>query len=62
MDSYEIIDYISNAEKSTPVKVFIKGDLGEIDMSELDYFGDENSGVLFGEYSAVDALLKNNQE
>lgn len=62
MDSYEIIDYISNAEKSTPVKVFIKGDLGEIDMSELDYFGDENSGVLFGEYSAVAPLLKNNQE
>lgn len=62
MDSYEIIDYISNAEKSTPIKVFIKGDLDKINMSNLDYFGDENSGVLFGEYSAVAPLLKNNQE
>lgn len=62
MDSYEIIDYISNAEKSTPVKVFIKGDLDKIDMSGMDYFGDENSGVLFGEYPDVAPLLKNNQE
>ncbi|HMA62350.1 MAG TPA: 2,3,4,5-tetrahydropyridine-2,6-dicarboxylate N-acetyltransferase [bacterium] len=62
MDSYEIIDYISNSEKSTPVKVFIKGSMDKIDMADLDYYGDEKSGVLFGEYSEIAPLLKNNQE
>ncbi|MCF7886212.1 MAG: 2,3,4,5-tetrahydropyridine-2,6-dicarboxylate N-acetyltransferase [Candidatus Marinimicrobia bacterium] len=62
MDSYEIIDYIANAEKSTPVKLYIKGNLSAIDFSDMDYFGDENSGVLFGEYDDIKKLLEANQD
>ena len=31
LDAKSIIDYIGNAPKKTPVKVFIKGDLAQID-------------------------------
>lgn len=47
MDSYEIIKYISNSVKKTPVKAYIQGELGKIDFSDLEYYGDDNSGILF---------------
>ncbi len=60
MDANEIISFISNSEKSTPVKVYIKGS----NLSDLD-FGDEiqdfisgNSGVIFGEWKAVEPVLE----
>ena len=30
MDSYQIINYISNSVKKTPVRVFLQGNLGKI--------------------------------
>jgi len=62
MDSYELIDYISDAEKSTPVKVFIKGELDKIDFSSVDYYGDSENGVIFGELPEVKTLLEENEE
>src|SRR6056297_19776 len=62
MDSYEIIDYIADAEKSTPVKVYLKGNLADLDLSDLDYFGDDKSGVLFGEYDAIKKILEANAD
>ncbi len=60
MDANEIISFISNSEKSTPVKVYVKGK----DLSTLD-FGDDvrdfitgDSGVLFGEWKAIEPLLE----
>ncbi|MFQ3546094.1 2,3,4,5-tetrahydropyridine-2,6-dicarboxylate N-acetyltransferase [Halobacillus rhizosphaerae] len=60
MDANEIISFISNSEKSTPVKVYIKGN----NLSDLD-FGDEiqdfissNSGVIFGEWKEVEPILE----
>lgn len=61
MNSYEIIKYISDAKKTTPVKVYLKGDLGKIDFKEMDYFGDDISGVLFCEFSDFQALLSENE-
>jgi 2,3,4,5-tetrahydropyridine-2,6-dicarboxylate N-acetyltransferase len=62
MDSYEIIKYISDAKKTTPVKVYLKGNLYKIDFSAMDYFGDENSGVLFCEYADFQQLLEENKQ
>ncbi|MFD2925347.1 2,3,4,5-tetrahydropyridine-2,6-dicarboxylate N-acetyltransferase [Halobacillus naozhouensis] len=60
MDANEIISFISNSEKSTPVKVYLKGK----DLSTLD-FGDDvrdfitgESGVLFGEWKVIEPLLE----
>ncbi len=62
MDSYEVIKYISDAKKTTPVKVYLKGNLDKINFKEMDYFGDEKSGILFCEYTDFQQILeKNNQ-
>ena len=47
MDSYEIIKYISDSVKKTPAKVYIKGNLANINFSDLEYYGDDKSGILF---------------
>lgn len=59
MDANEIISFISNSTKSTPVKVYIKGNqLNQIDFSDsIQDFVDEETGILFGEWKDIkDAL------
>ena len=34
LDAQSIINYIGNAPKKTPVKVFVKGDLAAVDVPE----------------------------
>ena len=56
----EIIDYIANAKKKTPVKVYVKGhDLPDTDT--VHCFGDEKSRVLIGELEDVKAYLEENK-
>lgn len=62
MDANEIIQYISDAEKSTPVKVHIKGDLEGIDFgADTKSFLQGNTGVLFGEWSQIQEALQQNE-
>ncbi|MDP4163807.1 MAG: 2,3,4,5-tetrahydropyridine-2,6-dicarboxylate N-acetyltransferase [Bacillota bacterium] len=62
MDANEIISFIQNSKKSTPVKVYIKGDLDGIDFgSESKTFINGNSGVVFGEWSEISAALESNE-
>ncbi|CAM3962785.1 2,3,4,5-tetrahydropyridine-2,6-dicarboxylate N-acetyltransferase [Alkalicoccus chagannorensis] len=59
MDANEIIQYISDAEKSTPVKVHIKGDLDGIDFGEnTKSFIQNGTGVLFGEWADIEPVLE----
>ncbi|PKR78466.1 2,3,4,5-tetrahydropyridine-2,6-dicarboxylate N-acetyltransferase [Halalkalibacillus sediminis] len=60
MDANEIINFISNAEKSTPVKVHIKGkSLNSIEFNQdIKTFLDEKAGVIFGEWKVVKENLK----
>ncbi len=62
MNSYEIIDYISNSTKTTPIKVYLKGELDKINLENLDFFGDDKNGVLFCELKDFDIILKNNKQ
>jgi 2,3,4,5-tetrahydropyridine-2,6-dicarboxylate N-acetyltransferase len=62
MDSYEIINYISNAEKKTPVRVYLQGTLNYIDFKGLEYYGTNLSGILFCEYSVFTDFLEKNKE
>lgn len=60
-DANEIISFIQNSKKTTPVKVYIKGDLEKIDFpASVKTFLSGRSGVLFGEWREVDQLLKDN--
>ncbi|AEX85022.1 2,3,4,5-tetrahydropyridine-2,6-dicarboxylate N-acetyltransferase [Marinitoga piezophila KA3] len=60
MNSYEIIEYIAKSKKTTPVKVYLKGDLKDLPFN--DYFGDEKSGVLFCELEEFESFLSENRE
>ncbi|MGG4490780.1 2,3,4,5-tetrahydropyridine-2,6-dicarboxylate N-acetyltransferase [Metabacillus idriensis] len=61
MDANEIISFIQNSTKSTPVKVYVKGDVEGIDFgSSSKTFLNGNSGVVFGEWAEIqEALTKN---
>jgi tetrahydrodipicolinate N-acetyltransferase len=64
MDANEIISFISNSEKSTPVKVYLKGEkLEDIDFGEnVQDFISGKSGVLFGEWKVIQPLLEANAD
>ncbi|MFB4169498.1 2,3,4,5-tetrahydropyridine-2,6-dicarboxylate N-acetyltransferase [Virgibacillus sp. JSM 102003] len=64
MDANEIISFISNSTKSTPVKVYIKGNqLNELNYGEsIQSFVEKNSGVLFGQWKDIQSFLENNKE
>ena len=60
MDANEIISYIQNAKKSTPVKVYVKGG----GVASLNYgesakvFGEGDHATVFGEWSDLEKSLK----
>lgn len=59
MDANEIISFISNSKKSTPVKVYLKGkDLGTIEVGEnVQDFIQGSTGILFGEWKDIKSIL-----
>ncbi|WP_408010802.1 2,3,4,5-tetrahydropyridine-2,6-dicarboxylate N-acetyltransferase [Pseudalkalibacillus sp. A8] len=62
MDANEIISFIQNSEKSTPVKVHIKGDLEGIDFgADTKSFITGSTGVLFGEWKEIKAAIEQNE-
>ncbi|WP_108669871.1 2,3,4,5-tetrahydropyridine-2,6-dicarboxylate N-acetyltransferase [Peribacillus acanthi] len=62
MDAHEIISFIANAKKSTPVKVYIKGDLEGINFGEtVKSFITGNSGVVFGEWAEISEAIQANE-
>ncbi|WP_010096826.1 2,3,4,5-tetrahydropyridine-2,6-dicarboxylate N-acetyltransferase [Ornithinibacillus scapharcae] len=62
MDANEIISFISNSKKQTPVKVYIKGEnLQKLSYGAIKAFVEQNSGVLFGEWKEVSTFLEENK-
>src|SRR5574342_1323368 len=62
MDANEIISFIQNSKKSTPVKVYLKGDLEGLDFgSDSKVFINGNTGVVFGEWAEINAVLEANK-
>ncbi len=62
MDSYEVINYISNAEKKTPAKIYLQGNLNKIDFGTLDFYGSDKSGILFCEFKEFTEFLEKNKQ
>ncbi|RUL51861.1 MULTISPECIES: 2,3,4,5-tetrahydropyridine-2,6-dicarboxylate N-acetyltransferase [Lysinibacillus] len=60
LTAQEIIQFISESKKVTPVKVYVKGE----NVANLTYgantkvFGENNSAVVFGEWSEIEPTLK----
>ena len=61
MNAEEIIAYISNSKKKTPVKVYVKYS-APIDFGGAKVFGDGNGAVVFGEWSEIEPILAANAD
>ncbi|WP_071395496.1 2,3,4,5-tetrahydropyridine-2,6-dicarboxylate N-acetyltransferase [Bacillus tuaregi] len=63
MDANEIISFIQNSKKSTPVKVYIKGNLEGLEFgSNSKAFINGNSGVVFGEWETINQVIEEHKE
>ncbi|MBP3040881.1 2,3,4,5-tetrahydropyridine-2,6-dicarboxylate N-acetyltransferase [Bacillaceae bacterium Marseille-Q3522] len=63
IDAHEIISFIQNSKKATPVKVYVKGDLAGIDFgSQAKTFITGESGVVFGEWIELQEVIQKNSE
>ncbi len=61
MDANEIISFIQNSVKSTPVKVYVKGELTDVDFgANSKTFITGNTGIVFGEWSEISAAIDSN--
>ncbi|WP_096154813.1 2,3,4,5-tetrahydropyridine-2,6-dicarboxylate N-acetyltransferase [Bacillus sp. FJAT-45066] len=62
MDANEIISFIQNSKKSTPVKVYVQGELEGINFGEASkVFVTGNTGVVFGEWAEIQEVLQQNE-
>lgn len=50
---YDIARYIKDAKKSTPVKVYLKGNLNDEDFKDLEFYGSNGNYTLFGEKDEI---------
>ncbi|MFB9770142.1 2,3,4,5-tetrahydropyridine-2,6-dicarboxylate N-acetyltransferase [Lactiplantibacillus modestisalitolerans] len=61
LDAQSIINYIGSAKKKTPVKVYVKGQLDQLDVpATIKTFFSGQAGVLFGDWADVEPFLKAN--
>ncbi len=61
-DPYEIARFIKEVKKVTPVKLYIKGDMDNIDFINCKVFGCGDSRIVFGEYEIIKSILESNEE
>ncbi|BEP28593.1 2,3,4,5-tetrahydropyridine-2,6-dicarboxylate N-acetyltransferase [Helicovermis profundi] len=59
---YEIAKFIKDSKKTTPVKVYVRGDLKEVNSKELKIFGENSFYVIFGENDKVEEFLYENEK
>lgn len=63
MDAYEIISFLQNSVKKTPVKVYIKGDLTSLSFSkDVHTFISGQAGTLFGDWQEIEPVLAANKD
>jgi 2,3,4,5-tetrahydropyridine-2,6-dicarboxylate N-acetyltransferase len=61
-DPYEIARYIKDAKKSTPLKVYVNGNLSGCEFENIEVYGEGNFYIIFGESTEVLAFLDKNKE
>ncbi|MCI8480947.1 MAG: 2,3,4,5-tetrahydropyridine-2,6-dicarboxylate N-acetyltransferase [Oscillibacter sp.] len=59
MNAQEIIDYISNSEKKTPVKVYVNIS-APVDFGSAQVFGQGDSRIVFGDWAELEGILREN--
>lgn len=61
MDAKQIIKFISESTKTTPVKVYLKGEVEHIEFPNCKVFGDNNGLTVFGDLNSIDSVLDENK-
>ena len=61
-DPYEIAKFIKESKKSTPVKVYINGNLDGVDLENIEVYGSNNFYVLYGESEKISDVILNNKD
>ena len=61
-DPYEIAKFIKESKKSTPVKVYINGNLDGVDLDNVEVYGSHNFYVLYGESEKISDVILNNKD
>lgn len=62
MDAKQIIKFISESTKTTPVKVFVKGDIKDIEWPNSKWFGSCSSRTILGDYKDIAPVLEANKD
>ena len=60
-DPYEIARFIKESKKSTPVKVYVNGDLKDADMSDVEWYGSNEFYILMGESDSITKIVLDNK-
>lgn len=61
MNAQEIIKFISESTKTTPVKVYVNGELENVTFPNCNVFGTQSSQTVFGDYKDIKPVLDNHQ-
>ena len=61
MNAQEIIDYIANSEKKTPVKVYVNT-TAPVDFGSAKVFGSAGSFTVFGDWKELGPILEANRD
>ena len=61
-DPYAIAKFIKESKKSTPVKVYINGNLDGVDLENIEVYGSNNFYVLYGESEKISDVILNNKD
>ena len=61
MNAQEIIDYIADSEKKTPVKLYVNT-TAPVDFGSAKVFGEGNSHVVFGDWNELQPILAANAD
>lgn len=61
-DPYEIAKFIKDTQKTTPVKAYINGNLADANLKNIEWYGNDNFYILFGESNVVNEVIKENRQ
>ncbi len=61
-DPYEIARFIKESKKSTPLKVYVQGNIASCNLGPIECFGEGAFYVLFGDSNEIMEFINNNKD
>lgn len=61
-DPYEIARFIKETKKSTPLKIFVNGDLKDANLEKIEWYGTDNFYILIGESDVLSEVILDNKD